>query len=97
MSHDFDALLNDAEEIETGPDVRAIEVTLLVGLLDVTVAARILEATRPDDFYFDRHRQFATVVFPMVGEGRHVDRVTFRAAAGDKGEKRKHEDRAQQG
>lgn len=86
MSHAFDALLNDAEEIETGPDVRAIEETLLVGLLDVTVAARILEATRPDDFYFDRHRQFATVVFPMVGEGRHVDRVTFRAAAGDKGD-----------
>jgi len=78
---DFDDILNDAEEIETGPDIRTIEETILVGLLDPTVATRILEATRPDDFYFEQHRQFAKMVFPMVGEGRHVDRVTLRDAA----------------
>lgn len=78
---DFDDILADAEEVETEPDGRAIEETLLVGLLDPTLAPRILEATRPDDFHFDRHRQFATFVFPMAGEGRHVDRVTLRDAA----------------
>jgi len=83
MSDAFDDVVFDAEEVETGPNVRAIEETILVGLLDPTVAVRILEETRPGDFYFDLHRQFAKLAFPMVTEGRHLDRVTFRAAAGD--------------
>jgi len=80
---DFDDLVNQAEEEETRPDNRAIEETLLVGLLDPTVAPRILEKARPGDFHFDLHRRFADVVFPMAIEGRHIDRVTFRASAGD--------------
>ena len=80
---DFDALVADAGEVDIGPDKRAIEETLLVGLVEPAVAARISQATRPGDFYFDLHRRFADVVFPMIGEGRHVDAVTFRAEAGD--------------
>ena len=76
----FDDLISEAQEEETRPDSRAIEETLLVGLLDSTVAARILEKTRPGDYEFDRHRELAAVVYPMVSEGRHIDAVTFRAA-----------------
>lgn len=83
MTINFDDMVNEAEEEETKPDQRAIEETLLVGLLDPTVAPRILEKARPGDFYFDLHRRFADVVFPMATEGRHIDRVTFRASAGD--------------
>jgi len=79
----FDDLVDEAEEEPTKPDQQAIEETLLVGLLDPTVAARILEETRPGDFFFDVHRRYAEVVFPMAGEGMHVDPVTFRASAGD--------------
>lgn len=86
MSDAFDDVVFDAEEVETGPDVRTIEETVLVGLLDPTVAVRILEESRPGDFYFDLHRQFAKLAYPMVGEGRHLDRVTFRAAAGEDGD-----------
>ena len=76
----FDDLIGEAEEIETRPDSRAIEETLLVGLLDPTVAARILEKTTAKDYEFDKHRELAAVVYPMVSEGRHIDAVTFRAA-----------------
>jgi replicative DNA helicase len=83
----FDDLIGEAEEIETRPDSRAIEETLLVGLLDPTVAARILEKTTAKDYEFDRHRELAALLYPMAGEGRHIDEVTFRAAlAADKGE-----------
>ena len=37
----FDDVVFDAEEVETRPDSRAIEETLLVGLLDPTVAVQI--------------------------------------------------------
>ena len=87
MIDTFDDQVFAAEEIETRPDSRAIEETLLVGLLDPTIAAPILEKARPGDFEFDRHRDFAAVVYPMASEGRHIDAVTFRAAlATDKGE-----------
>lgn len=78
----FDGLVVEAEEVEPKPDLRAIEETLLVGLLEPTVAPRILEAARPGDFYFDLHRRFADVAFAKIGAGAHLDRVTFRAAAG---------------
>ena len=80
----FDVLTGDADEVETKVDQRAIEETLLVGLVEPTAAARILEATRPGDFYFDVHRTFAEVAFGIVAVGRHLDAVTFRAAAGDR-------------
>ncbi len=76
----FDDLFAEAEEEETRPDSRAIEETLLVGLLNPAAAARILEKTRSTDYEFDLHRDFAAVVYPMAGEGRHIDLVTFRAA-----------------
>lgn len=76
----FDDVVFDAEEVETRPDSRAIEETLLVGLLDPTVAARILEKTTAKDYEFDRHRELAAVLYPMASEGRHIDAVTFRAA-----------------
>lgn len=82
MTDVFDDLISEAEEEEVGVDSRALEETILVGLLNPTLAPRILEKTRPGDYYFDRHRAFAAVVYPMIREGRHVDNVTFRAAAG---------------
>lgn len=77
----FDTLT--IEEVEPKVDLRVIEETILVGLLSPTVAPRILEQTRPGDFYFDYHSRFAAVVYPMVTQGTHVDKVTFRAAAED--------------
>ena len=59
MTNDFDALIGDAEEAEDQDDRRAIEETILVGLVEPAVAPRILEAARPGDFYFDAHRAFA--------------------------------------
>lgn len=83
----FDYLVGEAEEIETRPDSRAIEETLLVGLLDPTAAARILEKTTATDYEFDKHRELAAILYPMASEGRHIDEVTFRAAlAAAKGE-----------
>lgn len=76
----FDDQVFAAEEVETRPDSRAIEETLLVGLLDPTVAARILEKTTAKDYEFDRHRELAALLYPMASEGRHIDAVTFRAA-----------------
>lgn len=70
----------NAEELETQIDGVVIEETLLAGLLDPTVAPKILEATRPTDFEFDRHREAAAVFFRLAGEGRHIDPVTFRDA-----------------
>ena len=84
MTIDFDALIADSEEPDAHVDQRAIEETLLVGLVEPTVAPAILEAARPGDFYFDVHRAFADVAFGIVGAGRHLDAVTFRAAAGDR-------------
>lgn len=83
---DFDQLVADAEEIETGPNWRVIEETILVGLLSPTIAPGILEKARPKDFAFDIHRRFAAVVFPMVAQGRYVDAVTFQAYADEAGE-----------
>ena len=83
MADNFDTLVGAAEEVETKVDQRVIEETLLVGLVEPTVAPRILEAARPGDFYFDLHRKFAEVAFEIVAVGRHLDPVTFRAAAGD--------------
>lgn len=89
MSDFFDDLVVAAEEVETRPDSRVIEETLLVGLLDPAVASRILEKTRPGDYEFDLHRDLAAVVYPMASEGRHIDAVTFRAAlVAAKGEKK---------
>jgi replicative DNA helicase len=83
----FDDLVVEAEEIETRPDSRAIEETLLVGLLDQGLAVHILEKTTATDYEFDRHRELAAVLYPMASEGRHIDEVTFRAAlAAAKGE-----------
>ena len=76
----FDDVVFDAEEVETRPDSRAIEETLLVGLLDPTVAVRILEKTTAKDYEFDKHRELAALLYPMASEGRHIDEVTFRAA-----------------
>ena len=76
----FDDLVGEAEEEETRPDSRAIEETLLVGLLDPTVAARILQKTTAKDYEFDRHRELAAILYPMASEGRHIDAITFRAA-----------------
>ena len=76
----FDDLVVESEEEETRPNSRAIEETLLVGLLDPTVAARILEKTTAKDYEFDRHRELAALLYPMASEGRHIDEVTFRAA-----------------
>lgn len=76
----FDDLVVEAEEIETRPDSRAIEETLLVGLLDPAAAARILEKTTAKDYEFDKHRELAAILYPMASEGRHIDAVTFRAA-----------------
>ena len=84
MTIDFDVLIGDAEEAEDQVDQRAIEETILVGLIEPAVAPRILEAARPGDFYFDAHRAFAEVAFGIVAVGRHLDAVTFRAAAGDR-------------
>lgn len=83
MVDPFAQFVEEAEEVEPKPDLRAIEETLLVGLLEPTVAPRILEAARPGDFAFDLHRRFAEVAFAKVGAGAYLDRVTFRAAAGD--------------
>ena len=81
MDSGFDALLVDAEEVDTSPDVRAIEETILVGLFSPTLAPRILELTRPGDFYFSLHRDFAQVAYSLLQEGRFVDSITFRAHA----------------
>lgn len=80
MTDKIDALVAEAEELETGLDGLVIEETLLTGILDPTVAPKILEATRPADFEFDRHRSTATVFYALAGEGRHIDPVTFRDA-----------------
>ena len=80
MTIDFDALLTDNEDAVAGVDDRAVEATLLEGILDPTVAAPILEATRPDDYLFDAHRQAAFWLYRLAGRGRHIDRVTLRAA-----------------
>ena len=84
MTIDFDDLVADSEEAVAQVDQRAIEETLLVGLVEPTVAPAILEAARPGDFYFDVHRTFAEVAFGIVAAGRHLDAVTFRAAAADR-------------
>ena len=76
----FDDLVVEAEEIETRPDSRAIEETLLVGLLDQGLAVHILGKTTATDYEFDKHRELAAVLYPMASEGRHIDAVTFRAA-----------------
>ena len=76
----FDDQVFEAEEEETRPDSRTIEETLLVGLLDPTVAVRILEKTTAKDYEFDRHSELAAVVYPMASEVRHIDPVNFRAA-----------------
>lgn len=80
MTDLFDDLVFEAEETETKPDSRAIEETLLVGLLSPTVAPHILEKTRSGDYQFQEHRDLAALIYPMAGEGRHIDPVTFRAA-----------------
>ena len=80
MTIDFDALLTDNEDAVAGHDDRTVEATLLEGILDPTVAAAILETTRPDDYLFDAHRQAAFWLYRLAGRGRHIDRVTLRAA-----------------
>ncbi len=80
MTIDFDALLIDDEDAVAGVDDRTVEATLLEGILDPTVAAAILEATRPDDYFFDAHRQAAFWLYRLAGRGRHIDSVTLRAA-----------------
>ena len=80
MTIDFDALLIDNEDAVAGVDDRAVEATIVAGILDPTVAPSILEATRPDDFFFDAYRQAAFWLYRLAGRGRHIDRVTLRAA-----------------
>lgn len=77
-AHDFDELVAEAAEVELNPDARIIEETLLVGLFtSPQAAARIIAQTRPNDFFFGRHRDLAKNVFPNLGRGLHVDRVTL--------------------
>lgn len=75
----FDALVAQAAEPDK-PDTRAIEETLLKGLFTSPEAvARIIGDTRPNDYYYQLHRELAAAVYPALGEGDHVDLITLRA------------------
>lgn len=77
--HDFADLVAQAAEPDK-PDTRVIEETLLTGLFTSPEAtARILGETRPNDYYFQLHRELAAAVYPALGEGGHIDLITLRA------------------
>lgn len=79
QNHDFADLVAQAAEPDK-PDTRVIEDTLLTGLFtSPEAAARILSETRPNDYYYQLHRELAAAVYPALNAGDHVDLVTFRA------------------
>lgn len=91
---DFDRLVVEAIEPDR-PDPRAIEETLLVGLfVSPQTAAAILADTRPADYYFDRHRRFASLVYPDLAEGRHVDLITLKTKLPEEADPAKAKERA---
>lgn len=81
MTDAFDRLREGAAEVELASNQQEIEETLLVGLVaSPQAAARIVGETGPDDYHFDRHREFAGYAYKAAREGRHFDLVTLQAA-----------------
>lgn len=81
----FDALVFEAAEPEDlRPNIREIEETLLAALFTAPeTTILILGDTSPGDYYFEEHRFFAAKVYPLLGEGRFVDRVVLEALLGE--------------
>ena len=94
FADDFDRLVVEAQEPDR-PDARVIEETLLTALFaSADARAAILTDTRPGDFYFDRHRRFADLVYADLAEGRHVDLITLGAKLPEEVDATKAKDRA---
>lgn len=68
-----------------GPESQdVIEATLLTGLFTLPEAtSKILSQTRPDDYTFGMHRDFASVIYPLLTEGSHVDLIVFKSKLPD--------------
>ena len=79
MTNPFEALVKEAQA-PTVEDQSEIEATLLAGLIALPgQASKIVSATRPEDYQFGLHRDFAKVVYPILTEGSHADLVVFKA------------------
>jgi len=77
---DFTDLILDAQE-PNRPELTTIEETLLKAVLSgrPELVTRIIQETRPKDFYYDNNRQLAGKIYPDISQGKHVDRVTLEA------------------
>ena len=77
--NEFEDLIAQAQP-ESQDNQAEIEAALLVGLFALPEAAsKTLSQTRPDDYVFGIHRDFAGVVYPLLTEGQHVDLIVFKS------------------
>lgn len=77
--NEFEDLIAQAQP-ESQDNQAEIEAALLAGLFALPEAAsKTLSQTRPDDYVFGIHRDFAGVVYPLLTEGQHVDLIVFKS------------------